>query len=314
MDVCDTMKTVTMRDEHYPDAVLPVDAEFTQQYVDAVCEGAVIAKDLEVVIVGLARNLGDLLPVTMDRIYETANMFKSAKVVIVENDSTDGTAESLEQWAKEDPGMVIVETTTTGRPQLRGFEPERMQYMAEYRARCQELVRQHCHECDYVIVVDTDAWGGWSNPGVLNGIAWHERNLTAGCMASTSLFKHAGIQVSGESKWCHYDQFAFRWYGWAIRLEPWFPFWLPPPGVDPLEVKSAFGGLAIYKADAYLEAEYSSPDGDCEHVHFHKSMLSKGWTIHLNPAQRCVMSWLVDEEPSDAAEHHIDDQHRTVSV
>jgi hypothetical protein len=101
MDVGDTMTTVTMRDEHYPDAVLPVDAEFTQQYVDAVCEGAVIAKDLEVVIVGLARNLGELLPVTIGRIYETANMFKSARVVIVENDSTDGTAESLEQWAKK---------------------------------------------------------------------------------------------------------------------------------------------------------------------------------------------------------------------
>jgi hypothetical protein len=27
------MTTVTMRDDHYPDAVLPVDAEFTQQYV-----------------------------------------------------------------------------------------------------------------------------------------------------------------------------------------------------------------------------------------------------------------------------------------
>ena len=312
MDAGDTMTTVTMRDEHHPDAVLPVEPEFTQQYVDATCEGAVTAAGLKVAIVGLARNLGDLLPVTMQRIYDTAAMFRDYRIVIVENDSADGTAETLQQWAKDDPEHVIVQTNKTGRPQLRGFEPQRMQAMAEYRNRCQDLVREHYSDCEYIIVLDTDAWGGWSNQGILNGITWHERMPMAGCMASTSLFKHGGIQVAGEIKWCHYDQFAFRWYGWAVRMEAWFPFWLPAPGATPLEVNSAFGGLAIYKPEAYLSARYSSPDGDCEHVHLHRMMKEKGWTTHLNPAQRCVMSWLVDEEPSDAAEHHSHDQCRAV--
>ena len=306
------MTTVTMRDEHYPDAVLPVDKEFQQQYLDATCEGAVIAAGVKVAIVGLARNLGNLMPVTIRRIYDTAAMFQDFQIVIVENDSDDGTAEAVRQWADDDPDHVVAQTNTTGRPQLSGFEPQRMQAMAEYRNLGQQLLREHCRECDYVVVLDTDAWGGWSNYGILNGIAWHERVAKAGCMASTSLFKHAGIQVGGEIKWCHYDQFAFRWYGWDVRLEPWFPFWLPPPGAAPLPVRSAFGGLAIYKRDAYLSASYSSPDGDCEHVHLHRMMKDKGWDTYLNPAQRCVMSWLVDEEPSDATEHHSDDQHRTV--
>lgn len=305
------MTTVTMRPEHEPENVLPVDPEFSQQYVDATCDGAIVAARSKVAIVGLARNICSILPITIQRIYETAQMFDDFKVVVVENDSTDGTKDMLETWAVEDPEHVIVDLSDCGRPQLHGFEPQRMQAMAEYRNRCQEFVRRHCDDCDYVIVLDTDAWGGWSNHGVLSGIAWHERLPEAGCMASTSLFKHAGIQVSGETKWCHYDQFAFRWYGWAVRLEPWFPFWLPPPGAQPLKVHSAFGGLAIYKRKAYVSAKYSSPDGDCEHVHFHRMMNSKGWDIYLNPAQRCVMSWLVDEEPSDAP--HVDDQHRPVS-
>lgn len=302
------MTTVTMRDEHLPDAVLPVDPEFTQQYVNATCEGAVTAAGLKVVFVGLARNLGDILPATMERIYATAAMFRDYRIVIVENDSEDGTAETLQQWAVEDPEHVIVQTNKTGRPQLRGFEPQRMQAMAEYRNQCQDLVREHCGDCDYVIVLDTDAWGGWSNQGICNGIMWLQRMPHAGCMASTSLFKHFGIQIAGKTEWCHYDQFAFRLYGYGVRMEPWFSFWLPPPGAKPIEVLSAFGGLAIYKPEAYMSATYSSPDGDCEHVHFHRMMKSKGWTIHLNPAQRCVMSWLADaESPTDAQNVH--DQH-----
>jgi hypothetical protein len=308
MAIGDTMTTITMKPEHYPDAALPIDAEFAQLYVERVGEGALLASKTRVAIVGLARNLGNLFSVTRQRVCDTADLFDLSTIIVVENDSTDGTDENVRSWAVDDPKRVIVQTTKTGRPQLRGFEPERMQAMAEYRARCQELVREHCPGVDYVIVLDMDAWGGWSNYGILNGISWLKR-LGAGCMASTSLFKHNGIQVSGVSQWCHYDQFAFRMYGYGMRMETWFPFWLPPAGSYPIDVFSAFGGLAIYQTAAYLQGEYSSPDGDCEHVHFHKSMSSKGWSIHLNPAQRCVMSWLVDEEPSIDAHEHIDDQH-----
>jgi hypothetical protein len=305
---------VRMTNDHLPDNVLPVDPEFATQYARVTSDGAIKATDSTVAIVGLARNLGDLLPETMRRIYETAYRFADFRIIIVENDSTDGTKQQLAAWAQDDPEHVIVQVSDTGRPQLRGFEAARMQAMAEYRNRCHDLVAEHYPQADYVIVVDMDAWGGWSVQGVLNGIGWHELLPQAGGLMSVSLFKHPGILVGGEVQWCHYDQFAFRWYGWHKRLESWFSFWLPPPGVEPLIVNSAFGGLGIYKTAAYLSSRYSSPDGDCEHVHFHRMMKGKGWSMHLNPAQRCVMSWLVDEEPSNAAEPYIDDQHRTVSA
>jgi hypothetical protein len=300
---------VTMTDEHMPDNVLPVDPEFATQYAQVTADGAIKATDSTVAIVGLARNLGDLLPETMRRIYETAHRFEDFRIIIVENDSTDGTKDYLSEWAAEDPDHVIVQMTDTGRPQLRGFEPQRMQAMAEYRNQCHDLVAKHYPQADYVIVLDTDAWGGWSVQGVLNGIGWHELLPQAGGLMSVSLFKHPGILVAGEVHWCHYDQFAFRWFGWRQRLESWFSFWLPQPGAEPLPVNSAFGGLGIYKTAAYLSSRYSSPDGDCEHVHFHKMMKGKGWTIHLNPAQRCVMSWLAEEEPPDATQPDVNDQH-----
>ena len=291
-----------------PDAALPVDWEFCGLYADVTCEGALQAAKSRVAIVGLARDIAGILPLTIQRIQDTVRHFADWRCVIVENDSTDGTKGILEQWAMRDPDHVIVELIDNGRPHLHGFERARTEAMADYRNRCRELVQQHYPQADYVIAVDLDAWGGWSIHGVINGIGWHERMPKAGCMASTSLFKHHGTLIDGKAPWAHYDNWAYRWLGWTPRIGPWFTFWLPPPGAPPIEVGSAFGGLAIYKTAPYLEAEYSGED--CEHVPYHRRMKAKGWTIHLNPAQRCVMHWLPDEddeEPSDGG-HDSDDQ------
>lgn len=304
-----TVRTVKFTPDKHPDVALPVDYEFAGLYADVTCEGALVAAKSKVAIVGLARDIGGTLPWSIKRIEETARHFAGWKAFVVENDSTDGTKDVLQRWAMDDPLHVIVQTLDNGRPHLHGFEPARTVAMADYRNRCRELVQKHYPEADYVIVVDLDAWGGWSIHGVMNGIGWHERLPKAACMASTSLFKHIGTLIDGKAPWAHYDNWAYRWLGWTARLGPWFTFWLPPPGAVPIQVNSAFGGLAIYKTQPYLEAEYSGED--CEHVPFHRRMIEKGWTIHLNPAQRCVMTWLAEdaEEPSDVGGQHSDHQH-----
>lgn len=291
-----------------PDVALPVDAEFATLYADVTCEGALIAARTSVAIVGLARDIEPFLRRNIPRIYETARHFDEWKCFVVENDSTDGTKELLTKWGTDDPEHVIVEMTNNGKPRLTGFEPERTRAMAAYRNRCRELVQEHMPNADYVLILDLDAWGGWSIHGVINSLGWHERLPMAGAMASTSLFKHQHITVEGVREWLHYDNWAYRWIGWANRMGPWFTFWMPPPGSPPIEVNSAFGGCCTYKGQAFLECEYSSPDGDCEHVHFHRMMNEKGWTVFLNPAQRCVMTWLADEENTTDGGHHSDDQ------
>jgi glycosyltransferase involved in cell wall biosynthesis len=301
-------QTITFDRSKTPDVALPVDYEFSGLYADVTCEGALLAARTSVVVVGLARDIAGILPASIDRIHSTARHFAKWKAIVVENDSTDGTKDVLTKWAGDKPDNVIVQMTDNGRPHLRGFERSRVVAMADYRNRCRDLVREHAPDAELVIAVDLDAWGGWSQHGVINGVGWHARLPQAACMASTSLFKHPGSMIDGEIPWCHYDNWAYRWLGWSNRLGPWFTFWLPPPGAPPIDVCSAFGGLAIYKAKPYLEAEYSGDNGDCEHVNFHRMMQDKGWTVHLNPAQRCVMTWLADEEPSDGGGQHSDDQ------
>lgn len=300
---------VSITPDKLPDAALPVDAEFVTTFVDATCEGARAAARRKVAFVGLARNIDGILRHSIDRIHDTAKHFAEWRAFVVENDSTDGTKAILHDWASSDPEHVVVQLTDRGEPRLTGFEPARTEAMARHRNDARELVREHYPQADYVIFVDLDAWGGWSVYGVLNGIGWHERLPKAGCMASTSLFQNPYAMVNGQVTWAHYDNWAYRWLGWTARLGPWFTFWLPPPGAPPIEVNSAFGGLAIYKTQPWLECEYSGED--CEHVPFHRKMQLKGFDIYLNPAQRCVMSWVVPEEPSDGGSDS-DDQHRSV--
>jgi len=54
-----------------------------------------------------------------------------------------------------------------------------------------------------------------------------------------------------------------------------------------IEVESAFGGLAIYRTQMFLEDDYSLPGGlsknECEHVFLHKKLINRGYKLYINP-------------------------------
>ena len=51
-------------------------------------------------------------------------------------------------------------------------------------------------------------------------------------------------------------------------------------------MNSAFGGLCLYRREAYLAGVYEG--GDCEHVFHHKAMQKAGYQLFLNPGSRYV--------------------------
>ena len=113
-------------EKHTPDAALPVDHEFAALYADVTCEGALVATKSKVAIVGLARNIGGILPHSIERIHKLARHFADWRAIVVENDSEDNTKEVLTKWATDEPAHVVVELLVNGRPHLRGFERERV--------------------------------------------------------------------------------------------------------------------------------------------------------------------------------------------
>jgi hypothetical protein len=140
---------------------------------------------------------------------------------------------------------------------------------------------------EYVIVVDTDPWGGWSVDGVMTSIAHMGWDRSWYGLASYSWCE---MNVGGQPFAAHYDAFAARLGGWQRRDQQWFHHWHPRVGGPPIEFHSAFGQLAVYRADAYLRGKYSGED--CEHVAFARSIKQPDTRLGLNPSSRCVSFWV----------------------
>jgi glycosyltransferase involved in cell wall biosynthesis len=265
-----------------PENCAPVDPEFLNPHTNHTKYGTVVASRSSCVFVGLARQIGGLVSLNLDRLEFFAKLFADYGFVIVENDSTDSTKAELEAFAATPGGKKTVCCTDRDLPHLHGFEKERTKNLAMYRNECIDLIKSEHGTPDYVCVVDLDVWGGYA--GLFNGLSHLALTDDAAGMASVSLFEH-GLP-DGTTRWMHYDQWAFRWHGYGERFGDWFPYWTPPCGSPPIEVKSAFGGMAIYKGPDYLSgARYKG--GDCEHVLFHNRLARMtGKKMYLNPSQR----------------------------
>ena len=289
------MLTVDLED-FTPDKVLPPDSEFASQYESLTADGECRMRDMSVVFAGCARDCGPVLKANLWRLEEMGRQFRSWSAVVVENDSTDGTKDTLDAWSRAYDHCHVI-TADNGRPHLHGFEKERMAALAEYRGMYHRFIREQYADASVVVVVDLDVWGGYA--GLANGIGWLGRlGPRVGGLASTSLFQ-ATVHTS-EKLWLHYDQFAWRWQGWRNRMyERWWPLWIPPVGSMPIQVCSSFGGMAVYRTAAFLDGRYWSDDGDIEHVGLHRDMAKRGWSMWHNPSQRVVVLW----EPADAGQH-----------
>jgi hypothetical protein len=283
---------------HRPDVLLPPDAEFVEAYAADVRIGRERASEATVAIVGICRSAMPWLPQTLRLIEQTGSMFKAWRAYFHENDSADDTKDCLMAW--QDGSQRCVSINVNGRPHLNAtIAPERTHALAEYRTACQRWVA-HGERPDFVIVVDTDAWGGWSVDGVATSIAHMEYDRSWYGLASYSWCE---MNSPGQPFPAHYDAFACRWGGWQRRDQNWFHLWHPRVGGAPLELHSAFGQLAVYRTVRYLQGTYSGED--CEHVTFHRSIETQAalddgdfydgpayTRLGLNPSSRCVSFWV----------------------
>lgn len=276
-------------ESHRPDVLLPPDPEFAEDYADLAREGCTLAAESTVAMVAICRNAMPFLPQTLSLVEATGTMFREWSAFVFENDSRDETQGVLAQW--HDGQQRQCSINVNGRPHLNHTTArERTIALAEYREACQRWVA-HGETPDYVIVFDTDPWGGWSLDGVATSVAHLGRDESWYGLASYSWAEVPGAAI-------HYDAFAARLNHWRQRDQRWFHLWHPAVGSPPVEFRSAFGQLAIYRGEDYVRGFYSG--SDCEHVTFHRSITERtGRRFGLNPSSRCVSFWV----PNDGGQH-----------
>jgi hypothetical protein len=293
-----------------PDLILPPDPAFSRQYWDRVDFGRREASRMRACFVAICRNAMPWIQFTLGRVQETGALFRDWKCFVYENDSSDGTREFLADSVKS-CDRLHVSLNVKNRPHLNLTKSaERTFALAEYRNECRRWVREHASDYDYIVVFDSDPWGGWSANGVANSIGWledYENDLDesdswhqdwgmAAGMASYSWCEWRMPALGNEIVRSHYDSWACRWNHWEERSGLWFNLWHPPVGSEPVRMNSAFGQLGLYRTQRYLEGIYRG--GDCEHVSHWRTC---GGDCYLNPSQRVVSFWHIDEPP-DAQE------------
>ena len=291
-----------------PDHLLLPSPPFRASFDEQSAQGAAVLADSEIAIVGLARSCEPQLQANLERVLRLGEFCRSWKLHVETNDNEDNTDQVLADFCSQHRQATFTSQRLGRQHFSTEFAGPRTQALAQYRTACQQWVRENASEADYVVVIDLDAWGGWSNRGLLNGIGWISRMPHASGMASVSLFQHPAYKTNAAgdmqmiAAWLHYDCWALRlnsyWDDYTNGVGGWKHQWLPPVGSPPVPVCSAMGGLTIYRTAAYLSGTYDG--SDCEHVKFHESIeLATGQGLYLNPSQRCVMRWLDGRDHGD---------------
>jgi len=265
--------------------VVPVHPNFLDSYYKNFKIGKEIASISKIAVVSLARNCDKHIANSIDTIFGLD--CKEMKFFVFENDSYDRTKEIIKEYAnKSDNFYFKIENNES--KYLQDRSKERTEALAQYRNKCLNWFIKNCKNFDMVIVLDLDADLGFSLDGIYNSISWLHNINDAGGVASYSLF----CKLSrNKTVFAHYDSFASRMNDWEPTPEDrdqnneWFRHLHPFVGSDPFHMRSCFGGLAVYKTEAFLSGKYGSDFGS-EHVKFHKDLYDKGYKMYLNPSSR----------------------------
>lgn len=280
------------------DYLLKPYSSLIDQYRSTIEIGKKYCSSLDIVFVGLARNIADKLYDNLHFLFSLEkDIFRNVDIVIYENDSTDKTKDILYLCKKnfknklhffsEDLGANYFHSsmdTITARCN------ERTEALSKYRNICKHYIKNNLSKKDYSVVVDFD-FEEISVNGLLHsfGILSQDKSIGALC-GNAYEFKHV-FNNQQKHLW-NYDSWAFRQNWWEdICLDVnwynpmlWFGFWSPPPGLPIIKVNSGFGGMAIYQNTFFLSADYEGYD--CEHVCFHKNLYKNpNFSLYLNPSQ-----------------------------
>lgn len=253
-----------------------------------------------VAVCGIVRDCATALARNIPAIEAVRAQCGHSWVVIVENDSLDGTECVLQHWQKAQPDVHVICADGVGQgaapvPQPGPPSPysrHRIERMAAVRNLYLEYVETQLPQAEYILVVDLDV-----ERVDLAGIADTFGQPTPWDAITANGRSLAGFRRFWQG-YLYYDTYAFRRsedvspQTWPAILKNQRELQRLRPGLPLLPVASAFGGLAVYRREALRGCRYIVSDNAdayvqvlCEHVGLHQQMAARGHhRIYVNPA------------------------------
>ncbi len=234
----------------------------------------------DIILVGCARDIGKYLYNTLNKINMIKKMFKSTKVFIYENDSTDNTLDILKDWENKNIIKLITEKNVPGLRTERLAHGRNMLY--------KEAMKNYF---DLLIVMDLDdVIELLSEEGILSCFDMKEKWDMVGGNQLGNYYDVWALRTYDDwmnFDWeeCHYIKKKSINYCLSSRMKN------IPINSEPIKVKSCFGGFAIYKRKYLDNCSYGNGlQGNddnkyqiCEHVTFNEYFVKNGGTIYINP-------------------------------
>jgi glycosyltransferase involved in cell wall biosynthesis len=153
------------------------------------------------VFVGICHNNAKYLPRVTRQIEACGALFQDYKVIVYENDSTDGTTQLLKEWARQNPRVSIQCDLLKVGSAIRDTG-SRTQKLAGYRNRVLSMARKLCPGYELTVVVDMDVH--WEPETVAHAARDLIRRDDVSFVTANGLWRHKpGV-------YDYYDIFAYR--------------------------------------------------------------------------------------------------------
>lgn len=243
-----------------------------------------------IVVCGLIRDAEGRIPWLRNTLNLWLESFREAKIVLVENDSVDGTRSLLSVWEQQDPRVVLLGAKHLPAAQratrIRTSGRSRMKKMCFLRNLYLNWLHQSsCQEWELTLVMDLDI----EFTGISKTHLADEARLLMGSADYSAIAVNSlspSIAYDGGRMWTYYDTFAWQDYRQATKswehLLPLAFRWRRFGTLDAIRatpVRSAFGGMVLYKTDSLLAAGMYTTKLDqraggyqCEHISIHTRM------------------------------------------
>lgn len=236
--------------------------------------------DKTVTICMLARDCNRALKRNIPQIELLAEFFSGARIIVIENDSIDGTKEILSQWASINKNVTVISEDTqqitipksveSGKNPTTSFH--RIHKMAQFRNKYLSLIKDNNIISDYIIVVDIDLYKIYPKK-IVSAITNAPDDWSA-------IFANGLLCSSFPFITKYYDDYAYLPYGsdsnsftYRERLLNVDKLATSLKRNDYVKVRSAFAGIGIYTYETLCSTEYralpSSSGEDealCEHI------------------------------------------------
>lgn len=244
----------------------------------------------EILIAGPARNIADMVGTDINALFNATTGFKKNYGLVIESDSTDNTINELDLLKQSYKDFNYISLGNLSKAM-----PKRTARLAYARNRILEEVQNNpaYANIDFIAMADLD------------GI---NRDITSEKIERCWSLKDPWDIITANQPDRYYDI-------WTLRHPDWSPgdclaqrstlenimdkdaannlaVKAKQVSLDPsrgmIEVDSAFGGLGIYKKEAFLSGRYIGLDARgnevSDHISFHKDLKNAGYRIYINCA------------------------------